>query len=159
MRMTQPIRGMLAAIALSAAVVLTTAAPANAAITVTLSPTTGTAGTLVGVLASNCDQDATGDIENTKVSFKLPKNNNNATGTFTVSDEMKPGTYTVAITCGSDTASAKFTVTSGTGAATGGGSTASDSATVMLWTGTGIVLAAAAGMWLLKRRGAGVTAA
>ncbi|SDL39124.1 hypothetical protein SAMN05216298_3767 [Glycomyces sambucus] len=158
MRMTQPIRGMLAAIALSAAVVLSSAAPASAAITVTLSPTTGTQGTLVGVLASNCNQDATGDVEGTNVSFKLPKNNNNATGTFTVTDAMKPGTYTIAITCGSDTASAKFTVTSGTAPATGGGSTASDAASIALWSGAGIVAAAAAGMWLLKRR-SGVTAA
>ncbi|RRR99144.1 hypothetical protein [Glycomyces terrestris] len=158
MRMTQPVRGMLAAIALSAALVLSGAAPAQAAITVTLSPTTGTKGTLVGVLASNCDQDATGDIEGTNVSFKLPKNNNNATGTFTVTDEMKPGSYTVAVTCGSDTASAKFTVTSGAAPATGGGSTASDAASVALWSGAGLVLAAAAGMWLLKRRG-GVPAA
>ncbi|GAA1684920.1 hypothetical protein GCM10009830_35350 [Glycomyces endophyticus] len=158
MRMTQPVRGMLAAIALSAAVVLSSAAPANAAITITLSQTTGTQGTLVGVMASNCDQDATGDVEGTNVSFKLPKNNNNATGTFTVSKEMKPASYTISVTCGSDTATAKFTVTSGAAPATGGGSTASGAATVALWSGAGVVLAAAAGMWLLKRRG-GVTTA
>ncbi|SDE00392.1 cytochrome c-type biogenesis protein CcmH [Glycomyces harbinensis] len=150
--MRMPIRGMLAAIALSAAVVLSTAAPANAAITVTLTPTAGAVGTRVDALAGNCNTDATGDLENTDVSFKLPKNNNNAQGNFTVTDGIKPGTYTVKVTCGSDTASANFTVTSGTGAATGGGSTASDAATAVLWTGAAVVLIAAAGLWLLKRR-------
>lgn len=157
MRMTQPIRGMLAALSLSAALVLTTAAPANAAVTVTLTPTAGMVGTRVDVLASNCDQDATGDVESTDVSFKLPKNDNNAQGNFTVTEQMKPGTYTVAVTCGSDTASAKFTVASGTGPSTGGGSTASQAATAVLWSGAALVVAAAAGLWLLRRRG--VTAA
>ncbi|MDN3240910.1 hypothetical protein [Glycomyces tritici] len=152
MRMTQPIRGMLAALSLSVALVLTSAVPANAAITVTLSPTAGAVGTRVDVLAANCDMDATGDVENTDTSFKLPKNNNNAQGSFTVTEKMKPGTYTVTVTCGSDTASTKFTVTSGTGAATGGGSTASDAATAVLWTGAAAVLIAAAGLWVLKRR-------
>ncbi|MEU6249239.1 hypothetical protein [Glycomyces sp. NPDC047010] len=158
MRITQSVRGMLAAVALSAAVVLSSAAPANAAITVTLSPTAGAVGTRVDVLASNCDKDATGDVEGTDVSFKLPKNNNNAQGSFTVTNDLKPGTYTITVTCDGDTASSKFTVTSGTGASTGGGSTASDAATVVLWSGAALVLAAAAGMWLLKRR-SGVTAA
>jgi hypothetical protein len=158
MRMPQPVRGMFAALTLSAALVLTTAVPANAAITVTLSPTAGATGTRVDVLAANCNQDATGDVENTDTSFKLPKNNNNAQGSFTVTDKMKPGSYTVAVTCGSDTASTKFTVTSGTGAATGGGSTASHAATAVLWTGAAAVLAAVAGLWLLRRR-SNVTAA
>jgi hypothetical protein len=110
------------------------------------------------VLAADCNQDATGDVENTDTSFKLPKNNNNAQGSFTVTDKMKPGSYTVTVTCGSDTASTKFTVTSGTGAATGGGSTASHAATAVLWTGAAAVLAAVAGLWLLRRR-SNVTAA
>lgn len=152
MRMTQPIRGMLAALSLSAALVLTSAAPANAAVTVTLSPTAGTVGTRVDVLAANCDLDATGDVENTDTSFKLPKNNNNAQGSFTVTEKMRPGVYTVAVTCGSNTASTKFTVASGTAPATGGGSTASDAATAVLWTGAAAVLIAAAGLWLLRRR-------
>ncbi|MEV3935573.1 hypothetical protein AB0K52_06295 [Glycomyces sp. NPDC049804] len=157
MRMSQPIRGML--LALSAALVLAlTAAPANAAVTVTLSPTAGAVGTRVDVLASDCDKDATGDVESTDTSFKLPKNNNNAQGSFTVTEKMKPGTYTVTVTCGSDTAATKFTVTSGTGAATGGGSTASQATTAVLWTGAAAVLIAAAGLWLLKRR-SNVTAA
>jgi hypothetical protein len=138
---------------LSAALVLAlTAAPANAAVTVTLSPTAGAVGTRVDVLASDCDMDATGDVENTDTSFKLPKNNNNAQGSFTVTEKMKPGTYTVTVTCGADTAATKFTVTSGTGAATGGGSTASQATTAVLWTGAAAVLVAAAGLWLLKRR-------
>lgn len=151
MRMPQPIRGML--VALSAALVLAlTAAPANAAVTVTLSPTAGAVGTRVDVLASDCDMDATGDVENTDTSFKLPKNNNNAQGSFTVTEKMKPGTYTVTVTCGSHTAATKFTVISGTGAATGGGSAASRATTAVLWTGAAAVLVAAAGLWLLKRR-------
>ncbi|WP_133884152.1 hypothetical protein [Glycomyces sp. NRRL B-16210] len=152
MRMPQPFRGMLAAIGLSAAIVLSTAVPANAAITVTLSPTAGAVGTRVDALASNCNQNATAVVEGTDVSIALPRNNNNAQGNFTVPQGMKTGTYTVLVTCGSDSASAKFTVTSGSGAATGGGSTASDASSAVLWSGAGIVLAAAAGMWLLKRR-------
>lgn len=158
MRMTQPVRGMLAAIALSAAIVLAAAVPAHAAITVTLSPTAGTVGTRVDVLASNCNQNATAVVENTNVSIALPRNNNNAQGNFTVPEGMKAGTYTVLVTCGADSASAKFTVTSGSGAATGGGSTASNASAAILWSGAGIVLAAAAGLWLLRRR-SGVTAA
>ncbi|MEU5871462.1 hypothetical protein AB0A73_07850 [Glycomyces sp. NPDC047369] len=158
MRMTKPVRGTLAALALSAAILLSTAAPANAAIMVTLTQTTGVQGTAVGVLASNCNENATGDIEGVDVSFALVKNNNNATGTFTVTEAMKPKTYTVKVTCGGDTASANFTVTSGAAPATGGGGAASDAATVVLWSGAALVLAAAAGMWLLKRR-SGVTAA
>ncbi|MEU6858400.1 hypothetical protein AB0B28_05935 [Glycomyces sp. NPDC046736] len=151
MRITKPVRGALAAIALSAAIVLTSAVPANAAITVTLSPTAGAVGTRVDVLASNCNQNATAVIEDTNVSIALPRNNNNAQGNFTVPNGMKAGVYTVLVTCGADSASAKFTVTSGQGAHTGGGSTAA-SGSAVLWTGAGIVLAAAAGMWLLRRR-------
>lgn len=158
MRMTHRIRGMLAALSLSAALVLTTAAPANAVITVTLSPTAGAVGTRVETLAANCDMNATGDVENTDVRFKLPKNIDNAQGGFTVTEKMRPGTYTVAVTCGSDTASTRFTVTSGTGPATGGGSTASQAAIAVLWTGAAAVLIAAAGLWLLRRR-SNVTAA
>lgn len=152
MRMTQPIRGMLAALSLSAALVLTTAAPANAAVTVTLTPTAGPVGTRVDVLASNCNTDATGDVESTDVSFKLPKNNDNAQGDFTVTEQMKPGAYTIAVTCGGDTASAKFTVTSGAAPATGGGSTASQAATAVLWSGAAMVVVAGFGLWLLRRR-------
>jgi predicted MFS family arabinose efflux permease len=65
---------------------------------------------------------------------------------------MPPGTYTVAVTCGSDTASAKFTVTNGAGASTGGGSTASQAANAVLWSGAALVLAAGLGLWLLRRR-------
>lgn len=148
------IRGTLAAVALSAAVVLAAAPAANAAITVTLSPTAGLIGTPVDVLAANCAQDATGEVEGTSVAFDLVQDNNNATGTFTVTDEMEPGVHTVAVTCGGDTASAKFTVTSGAAPQTGGGATASDAATVALWSGAALVAAAAAGLWLLKRRGA-----
>lgn len=147
------IRGVVAAIALGAAVALS-AAPANAAVTVTLSPTAGLIGTPVDVLAANCAEDATGEVEGTAVGFDLLQRNNNAAGTFTVTDELEPGTYTVAVTCGGDTASAKFIVTSGAAPATGGGAAASDAATVVLWSGAALVLAAAAGMWLLKRRGA-----
>lgn len=154
MRITRPIRGMLAALSLSAALVLATAAPANAVITVTLTPTAGTIGTRVDVLAANCDQDATGDVEGTDVSFKLPKNDDHALGDFTVTEKMEPATYTVAVTCGPDTASAKFTVTAGTGASTGGGSTASQAATAVLWSGAALVVAAAAGLWMLRRRDA-----
>jgi hypothetical protein len=150
--MQQSVRGVLAALSLSAALVLTTAAPANAAITVTLTPTAGMVGTRVDVLASNCNEDATGDVESTDVGFKLPKGDNNAQGSFIVTEKMRPGTYTVAVTCGSDTASAKFTVTSGAGASTGGGSTASQAATAVLWSGAALVVAAAAGLWLLRRR-------
>jgi hypothetical protein len=146
------IRGMLAAIALGAAIALTAAAPANAAIAVTLTPTAGDAGTRVDVLAADCETDATGDVEGTDVSFALPVSNNNAQGHFTVTDGMPAGTYAVTVTCGSDTASAKFAVTSGTGAATGGGSTASAAATAVLWTGAAVSLIAAAGLWLLRRR-------
>ncbi|HEX2144927.1 MAG TPA: hypothetical protein VHG10_10505 [Glycomyces sp.] len=153
MRMTQPIRGTLAALSLSAALVLTTAAPANAAITVTLTPTAGVAGTRVDVLASNCDTEANGEVENTDVGFKLPKNDNDAQGDFTVTERMKPGTYSVTVTCGADTVSTKFTVTSGAGASTGGGSTASNAAMAVLWSGAALVLAAATGLWLLRRRG------
>jgi hypothetical protein len=143
---------MLAALSLSAVLVLTTAAPANAALTVTLTPTAGAVGTRVDVLASNCDQDATADVEKTDTAFKMAHHDNNASGDFFVSSQMQPGTYTVAVTCGSDTASAKFTVTSGAGASTGGGSTASQAATALLWSGAALVAAATAGLWLLRRR-------
>ena len=151
MRMTQPIRGML--LALSTALILAaTAAPANAAIAVTLTPTAGTIGTRVDVLASNCDQGAVGDVEYTDVAFELPQHDNTVQGNFTVTEQMEPGTYSVTVTCGGDTASSKFTVTSGTGASTGGGSTAAKAANAVLWTGAAAVLAAAAGLWLLRRR-------
>ena len=153
MRMTRPMRGMLAALSLSAVLVLTGASPASAALTVTLSPTTATVGTRVDVLASNCDQDATADVERTDTAFKMAKSDTNALGDFFVNDQMRPGMYTVAVTCGSDTASAKFTVTSGAGASTGGGSTASQAATALLWSGAALVAAAAMGLWLLRRRG------
>jgi hypothetical protein len=143
---------MLAALSLSAALVLTSAAPANAALTVTLTPTAGAVGTRVDVLASNCDQEATADVEQTDTAFKMAASDTNALGDFFVNDQMQPGMYTVAVTCGSDTASAKFTVTSGAGASTGGGSTASHAATALLWSGAALVVAAAAGLWLLRRR-------
>lgn len=150
--MRTPIRRLLAALALGTAAVLLAASPANAAITVTLSPTAGAAGTRVDVLASNCDTEATGNVEGTDVSFGLPTADNGAQGHFTVTEALDPGMYTVAVTCGADTASAKFTVTSGAGAATGGGSTASAAATAVMWTGAAAVLVAAAGLWLLQRR-------
>jgi hypothetical protein len=152
MRMTRSIRVMLAALCLSAVLVLTGAAPANAALTVTLTPTAGAVGTRVDVLASNCDQDATADVEQTDTAFKMARQEKHALGDFFVNDQMRPGMYTVAVTCGSDTASAKFTVTSGAGASTGGGSTASQAATALLWSGAALVLAAALGLWLLRRR-------
>ncbi|MCD0445556.1 hypothetical protein LO763_18250 [Glycomyces sp. A-F 0318] len=145
------LRGMLAAVAAAAALLLAPA-PANAAVTVTLSPTAGAAGTRVDVLASDCGADATGTVEGTEVGFELPAGDNGAQGQFTVTEALDPGTYTVAVTCGSDTASARFTVTSGAGAATGGGSTASAAVTAVMWTGAAAVLIAAAGLWLLRRR-------
>jgi hypothetical protein len=150
--MTRSIRVVLAALSLSAVLVPVSAAPANAAVTVTLSPTTGAVGTRVDVLASNCDQDATADVEQTDTAFKMARNDTNALGDFLVNDQMRPGMYTVAVTCGSDTASAKFTVTSGAGAATGGGATASQAATALLWSGAALVFAATLGLWLLRRR-------
>jgi hypothetical protein len=150
--MRKRIRRMAAAVALGAAVALSTAAPADAAIAVALSPTAGTAGTRVDVIASHCDQDATGGLENTAVTFALPKSDEGVRGHFTVTDDLGTGTYTVAVTCGSDTAAAKFTVTSGAGAATGGGSTAAAAATAVMWTGAAAVLIAVAGLWLLRRR-------
>jgi hypothetical protein len=138
---------------LGVALMLTvTAAPASAAGTLTLTPTTGAAGTRVDVLASDCNVDATGDVEGTDVRFELPEHDNRAQGHFIVTEQMRPGDYTVAVTCGFDTVSARFIVASGTGASTGGGSTASHAATALLWSGAALVLAAATGLWILRRR-------
>ncbi len=151
MRMTHTIRGML--LILSVALMLTaTAAPANAVVTVTLTPTAAAAGTRVDVLASDCPEKATGEVEGTDVSFKLPKGDNNALGDFTVTEQMRPGDHTVTVTCGADKVSARFTVASGTGAATGGGATASHAATAVLWSGAALVLASVAGLWMIRRR-------
>ncbi|GAB3645379.1 hypothetical protein [Glycomyces tarimensis] len=150
--MLQALRRLAAAAALATGLAIASTAPANAAVTVTLTPTTATAGTTVTIIAASCAQSATAAVEGTDLSVDMPTEHEQAKGTFVVPNEWPTGTYSVAVTCGEDTAAALLNVTDGSGAKTGSGSTATDPTAAIALTGAAAVVVALTGLWFLRHR-------
>ncbi|HZE38471.1 MAG TPA: hypothetical protein VE172_06620 [Stackebrandtia sp.] len=141
------------ALALGAGLALAPVGVAHAeSIGVALSPPTAGPGTEVEIRVPNCTTAGSASVNGITITLTVEKKDDAAWGQYTVPSTMKPDDYTVTVHCGSQSADATLTVTSGSGAPAGGGATARTSAMPMVVGGGMVALGMVGAVVVMRRR-------